>query len=76
MDGLVRRYNADLANDLGNLVNRTVSMSRRYLDGAAAGPVGASRGPADVELRAPRRRAVAAYHAAMERLTFERRWPR
>ncbi len=33
-EGLVRRYNADLANDLGNLVNRTVSMSGRYLGGA------------------------------------------
>ena len=32
-EAFVRRYNADLANDLGNLVNRTVSMSRRYLDG-------------------------------------------
>jgi methionyl-tRNA synthetase len=29
----VRRYNADLANDFGNLVNRTVSMTNRYLDG-------------------------------------------
>lgn len=27
------RYQADLANDLGNLVNRTVSMARRYRDG-------------------------------------------
>lgn len=27
------RYNADLANDLGNLVNRTVSMARRYRGG-------------------------------------------
>ena len=32
-EAFVRRYNADLANDLGNLVNRTVSMSSRYLDG-------------------------------------------
>ncbi len=36
------RYNADLANDLGNLVNRTVSMVRRYRGGvlavAATGP--------------------------------------
>jgi methionyl-tRNA synthetase len=32
-DSFVRRYNADLANDLGNLLNRTVSMTRRYLDG-------------------------------------------
>ena len=33
LEGLVRRYNADLANDLGNLLNRTVSMANRYLDG-------------------------------------------
>ena len=32
-DSFIRRYNADLANDFGNLVNRTVSMVNRYLDG-------------------------------------------
>jgi methionyl-tRNA synthetase len=32
-DSFVRRYNADLANDFGNLVNRTVSMTNRYLAG-------------------------------------------
>ena len=31
------RYNADLANDLGNLVNRTISMIRRYRDGVVPG---------------------------------------
>jgi methionyl-tRNA synthetase len=36
-DGFVRRYNADLANDFGNLVNRTVSMVNRYLDGERPG---------------------------------------
>jgi methionyl-tRNA synthetase len=46
-DSFVRRYNADLANDLGNLLNRTVSMTRRYLDGErpappAAGDLGAA----------------------------------
>ena len=30
-DSFIRRYNADLANDFGNLVNRTVSMTNRYL---------------------------------------------
>ena len=34
---LKARYNADLANDLGNLVNRTVSMARRYREGTLAG---------------------------------------
>jgi methionyl-tRNA synthetase len=30
---MLRRYNADLANDLGNLVQRTLSMLARYRDG-------------------------------------------
>ncbi len=37
-DSFVRRYNADLANDFGNLVNRTVSMVNRYLDGERPRP--------------------------------------
>ena len=37
-DGFVRRYNADLANDFGNLVNRTVSMAGRYLGGERPAP--------------------------------------
>ena len=40
-DSFVRRYNADLANDFGNLLNRTVSMTNRYLDGARPAPRGA-----------------------------------
>ena len=30
---VIERYNSDLANILGNLVNRTVSMSNKYFDG-------------------------------------------
>ena len=37
-DSFIRRYNADLANDFGNLVNRTVSMTNRYLDGERPAP--------------------------------------
>ena len=45
-DGFVRRYNADLANDFGNLVNRTVSMAGRYLGGERPTPnVSADRTP-------------------------------
>ncbi len=32
-DLVIERYNSDLANILGNLVNRTVSMSNKYFDG-------------------------------------------
>ena len=32
-DLVIERYNSDLANILGNLVNRTISMSNQYFDG-------------------------------------------
>jgi methionyl-tRNA synthetase len=32
-EGLIQRYNSDLANDLGNLVNRTITMIHKYCDG-------------------------------------------
>ncbi len=44
-DSFVRRYNADLANDFGNLVNRTVSMTNRYLDGERPAPRSAVDSP-------------------------------
>jgi methionyl-tRNA synthetase len=44
-DSFVRRYNADLANDFGNLVNRTVTMAGRYLDGQRPDPRPAERSP-------------------------------
>ncbi len=68
LEGLVRRYNADLANDLGNLVNRTVSMANRYLSGTLPTLAGAdAEAEADAELRAAAAEAVTAYQAAMER---------
>ncbi len=44
-DSFVRRYNADLANDFGNLVNRTVSMTNRYLEGRRPAPRAATATP-------------------------------
>jgi methionyl-tRNA synthetase len=44
-ESFVRRYNADLANDFGNLVNRTVSMTNRYLDGDRPAPRAAEYSP-------------------------------
>ncbi len=32
-DLLIERYNSDLANILGNLVNRTISMAKKYFEG-------------------------------------------
>ena len=33
---LIQRYNVDLANGLGNLVNRTLNMTRKYREGSPA----------------------------------------
>ena len=37
-DSFIRRYNADLANDYGNLLNRSLSMTGRYLAGERPEP--------------------------------------
>ena len=44
-DSFVRRFNADLANDFGNLLNRTVSMANRYLGGDRPAPRAAGDTP-------------------------------
>ena len=36
-EGFLHRVNSDLANDLGNLVQRTLTMVRNYFDGTIAG---------------------------------------
>jgi len=33
VSSLIRRYNSDLANDLGNLLNRTLTMIEKYFEG-------------------------------------------
>lgn len=35
---IIERYNSDLANTLGNLVNRTIAMSGKYFDGRVMEP--------------------------------------
>ncbi|MCL5935163.1 MAG: class I tRNA ligase family protein, partial [Firmicutes bacterium] len=47
-DALVNRLNKDLANDLGNLVSRTLGMADKYFKGVAGSP-GQMEGP-DEEL--------------------------
>ncbi len=53
-DSFVRRYNADLANDFGNLVNRSLSMTARYLGGERPAPRAAADAPLAAAWRAAR----------------------
>ena len=47
---MIERYNTDLANTLGNLVNRTVAMIKKYFDGEIKAPV--CKNQLDTELTA------------------------
>jgi len=69
-DALVTRINADLANNLGNLVSRTLSMQQRYFEGAVQ-PLG-ERTPEDRELEALFATAVREAPAYIEQLAFHR----
>ena len=37
-DTMIERYNSDLANTIGNLVNRTIAMTNKYFDGVIQEP--------------------------------------
>ena len=56
-DTFLGRYNADLANDLGNVVSRVATMIQRYCDEVIPGNAGA-REPLDVELRTSVERTI------------------
>ena len=47
-ESLIERYNSDLANTLGNLVNRSVAMAKKYFDGEIMPPI--EHGTVDHEL--------------------------
>lgn len=60
---LERRYTADLANDLGNLLNRTVSMIQRYRGGTVPAPT--PGGVEDAELAGIARTLADRLHTAL-----------
>lgn len=70
-DAFIRRYNADLANDLGNLARRTASMIHRYCGGIlpAAEP-GAFESGETAALWQRVQHAAAAVKAAVEGLSL------
>lgn len=70
-EGFVNRINFELANDLGNLLNRTVAMMNKYFDGAI--PVAADGLEAtefDSVLETYVLAEIEAFHRSMDGLSF------
>jgi methionyl-tRNA synthetase len=67
-ESLINRINSDLANDLGNLVSRTVAMIDKYFDGVI--PNNRVSGDFDDELKAVLMDAVDKVEVNLENLQF------
>jgi methionyl-tRNA synthetase len=72
-DALVQRYNADLANGLGNLASRTLTMINRYFRGEVPYPSAAvSQTTGDTAIAESARRVIAECHALFQQCQFSR----
>ena len=69
-DAIVKRLDSDLANDLGNLVNRTLSMVERYSQGNIPPPPAVGCAVEDAPLRQAVVALPQAVEAAMARIEF------
>jgi methionyl-tRNA synthetase len=72
-DALVQRYNSDLANGLGNLASRTLTMINRYFKGEVPYPShGASKTPADDAIAEVARRTIREFGVLFDQFQFSR----
>ena len=68
-EDFIERINYDLANDLGNLLNRTVSMINQYQDGQVA-PVPVAQDKFGKDLQDTAAKVISEYHEQMDALHF------
>jgi methionyl-tRNA synthetase len=71
-DALVQRYNSDLANGLGNLASRTLTMINRYFKGEIPYPSNAAHTAADAAIADAARKAIADYGTLFDQYQFSR----
>jgi methionyl-tRNA synthetase len=71
-DALVQRYNSDLANGLGNLASRTLTMINRYFKGEVRYPSSASRTGADDAIAEAARRTIHEFGSWFDQFQFSR----
>ena len=71
-DALVQRYNADLANGLGNLASRTLTMINRYFKGEIPYPSHAGRTSGDEVIAETARKTIAEFGNLFDQYQFSR----
>src|SRR6266851_1022344 len=72
-DALVQRYNSDLANGLGNLASRTLTMINRYFKGEVPYPSpGASKSAADAAIAEAARKTIREFGTLFDQFQFSR----
>ncbi len=71
-DALVQRYNSDLANGLGNLASRTLTMITRYFKGEVPYPSHAAHTPSDAAIADAARKVIADYGTLFDQYQFSR----
>jgi methionyl-tRNA synthetase len=71
-DALVQRFNADLANDLGNLSSRTLSMISRYFEGEIPYFSASARTPGDEAIETLAQKTITDFNAQFEQFQFSR----
>ncbi len=71
-DALVQRYNADLANGLGNLASRTLTMISRYFRGEIPYPSQTGRTPADEAIAETAKKTITEFGILFDQYQFSR----